>query len=209
MNKSVSQSRVCRVCGVDKPITDFPKNKNLKSGRDNRCKICNTQAVLRWQKQNKDLVNRKNRKWAIDNPEKRYAYAVKYRINNPEKIRQAERDWREKNRDKRRESVRKWQQANPEQRALNERNREAKKRNAGGTITSKEIEQLKIKQGNKCLCCGKTNTKLTLDHVIPISLGGENTIENAQMLCGSCNSRKGARHIDYRISGYNTQKEEA
>jgi 5-methylcytosine-specific restriction endonuclease McrA len=52
--------------------------------------------------------------------------------------------------------------------------------------------------GNICLCCKKKDVKLTLDHVLPLKLGGLNTINNAQPLCLSCNSRKGARHIDYR-----------
>jgi 5-methylcytosine-specific restriction endonuclease McrA len=39
---------------------------------------------------------------------------------------------------------------------------------------------------------------LTRDHVVPLKHGGLNTIENIQPLCGSCNSRKHLKHIDYR-----------
>lgn len=39
---------------------------------------------------------------------------------------------------------------------------------------------------------------LTLDHVLPIAVGGSNTIDNAQPLCAMCNSIKGVQHIDYR-----------
>jgi 5-methylcytosine-specific restriction endonuclease McrA len=40
---------------------------------------------------------------------------------------------------------------------------------------------------------------LTEDHVVPLSLGGSNDIDNIQPLCKSCNSSKRGRHIDYRL----------
>lgn len=49
-----------------------------------------------------------------------------------------------------------------------------------------------------CQLCGKVLTKntVTVDHIIPISNGGTNAIENLQPLCGSCNSRKGTRSME-------------
>ncbi len=52
--------------------------------------------------------------------------------------------------------------------------------------------------GHRCLCCGRDDVKLTIDHVLPIFLGGAHTVENVQPLCGPCNSSKGHKHIDYR-----------
>lgn len=51
--------------------------------------------------------------------------------------------------------------------------------------------------GRRCLCCGSTED-VTLDHVKPLALGGLNSATNIQILCRECNSRKGAKEIDYR-----------
>jgi 5-methylcytosine-specific restriction protein A len=48
------------------------------------------------------------------------------------------------------------------------------------------------RDGYTCLYCG-TDANLTVDHQVPLVLGGTNDLENLQTLCGSCNSRKGRR----------------
>lgn len=42
----------------------------------------------------------------------------------------------------------------------------------------------------RCIFCG-TEEDLQFDHVIPYSRGGANSVENIQILCGSCNRQKG------------------
>lgn len=39
---------------------------------------------------------------------------------------------------------------------------------------------------------------LTIDHVVPVVLGGSSHTANLQPLCGPCNEDKGATHADYR-----------
>jgi len=55
-------------------------------------------------------------------------------------------------------------------------------------------------QGNRCGCCKKEFTvqlKSEIDHIIPVVDGGGFTLENAQLLCRSCNASKGVKTIRY------------
>lgn len=54
--------------------------------------------------------------------------------------------------------------------------------------------------GYRCLCCGQQfSSGLTVDHVVPLALGGSNWISNIQPLCHHCNSKKHTKIIDYRV----------
>ncbi len=68
----------------------------------------------------------------------------------------------------------------------------------GSSFTAKELRQLYAQYNHTCLACGCTDCQLTPDHVKPLALGGSNDIENIQPLCFMCNSKKGAKEIDYR-----------
>lgn len=47
------------------------------------------------------------------------------------------------------------------------------------------------RDGGRCVRCG-TSFDIQYDHVIPVSLGGSSTVENLQILCGTCNRVKGS-----------------
>lgn len=72
--------------------------------------------------------------------------------------------------------------------------RRAKKARAGGTFTTTQIEDLRRKQRGRCAACaGTLGASFHRDHIVPLALGGHNGIDNIQLLCVACNSRKGAK----------------
>lgn len=53
-----------------------------------------------------------------------------------------------------------------------------------------------LRDGYRCQYCGRKESQLTIDHVIPKSRGGEESWNNLITACRSCNIRKGNRTPD-------------
>ena len=205
----------CTKCKKRKPLNEFSKKKHGPGGLNSWCFECNREYNRKYKESNFEKERERKRKWREDNCENERARTQKYREDNIEKIRERKRKWRENNREyvnecarKYRaqnlgrvvESVRKWLKANPEKATEYYHNRRARVEHNGGTFTAREWRELKERHKYTCLRCGKREPEIKLapDHVLPLAKGGANIIENIQPLCRSCNSKKHAKHIDYR-----------
>lgn len=49
------------------------------------------------------------------------------------------------------------------------------------------------RDGYRCQYCGRISTDLTIDHVLPIALGGKHSWENVVACCHECNNKKADR----------------
>lgn len=65
----------------------------------------------------------------------------------------------------------------------------------GSTTQWRRIRQTVINRDGCCQLCG-TEDNLSVDHIVPRSLGGTDNLDNLEVLCSSCNSRKGGRFFD-------------
>ena len=61
-------------------------------------------------------------------------------------------------------------------------------------VTLSEIRNLTLScYGEPCRYCGRKMDvrNMVCDHVYPLSMGGKSVIPNLQMICASCNTKKG------------------
>jgi 5-methylcytosine-specific restriction endonuclease McrA len=65
------------------------------------------------------------------------------------------------------------------------------------TVRLSEWKELLDKHGGRCVRCGSQD-HIQVDHIIPLSKGGTNTLDNIQPLCRRCNSGKKNRTRDFR-----------
>ncbi len=79
---------------------------------------------------------------------------------------------------------------------------------SGHKATIKSI--LKEKFGSRCWGCGQEKNKLQVDHINPVSGGAKNRrkvkMNNASLLCGPCNNKKGNKYTLKGLRDLNTSE---
>jgi 5-methylcytosine-specific restriction endonuclease McrA len=118
------------------------------------------------------------------------------------------RTWRAAHPELERDSSRTWQSTHPERRRATEQRRRARIAGVLTTLTADEWEAILESAGHVCIYCGSQDS-LTMDHVVPISKGGQHVAENIVPACLSCNSSKGPQLISEFLSEENTSRKVA
>lgn len=171
----------CIKCEDIKNIDNFPKTKH--GSYRSTCKECNA---------------KKTREWVSDNKELKKEMDKKYYHENINKVKKYKQDWtkehfsKEENKTKKLKLSQEHRSKNVElYRAYTIKRRELRNKinDANLIDTSKVISAF----CGKCFKCGK-DTKLSIDHHMPLSKGFKLTYSNAVLLCSSCNSSKSNKH---------------
>jgi 5-methylcytosine-specific restriction endonuclease McrA len=164
------------------------------------CSECLKKWCGEYHAKHKDKENQRCREYAKKDPVKNRKRSSEWAKINPEKSREMrKRAYWLKPEFMRKQSSR-WAKDNPDKTKVYGVNRRARLTKAGGSLSGEEWESIKEKYGRRCLCCGKSEAEvgLTIDHVIPLFMGGIGSKENIQPLCKSCNCKKMLKVIDYR-----------
>ena len=164
---------------------------------------------------NKEHIRDLKRKHQQANPTKYDQALCKYRKTHREEINSKARERRKQDLEHYREIGRnsydrhavarrkyslEYYKLHPEKSVAASNRRRALKLASEGSHTEEEWEELKAFYDHRCLRCGKQepDIKLTRDHIIPLTRGGRDSIDNIQPLCVRRNSKKNHQHIDYR-----------
>lgn len=167
-----NNSKTCKDCKSDKPVSEFYKSHSTRDKLGIYCKPCH---LIRSRE-----ASRKYRATS-EGQAKHREEERKRRLNNTERVRALAKITNNR-----------YKANNPEARKISvsksQHKRRAQKQANGIYEVSKDFyAQL---YSSPCVGCG-TSENITADHIVPISRGGTEAESNLQPLCGSCNSSKG------------------
>jgi 5-methylcytosine-specific restriction endonuclease McrA len=129
-----------------------------------------------------------------EKPEERQQIDKRHYAKNSEKIKQHGREYSHTHRKELTTHSREYRHQHPEINNAIKHRRRARELNCEGSYTAQEfIEKCKA-FNQRCAYCGATK-RLTPDHIIPLSRGGTNNIDNILPVCKKCNITKNAKTL--------------
>lgn len=152
----------CNKCLQEKSVGEFHRRRESSDGLQPRCKACACASSNEWNKANRDLTR---------------VYDMRRHAKHRVKRIAAYRAWLERNPDKKKQYE-----------TVHNQRRRAQVLGNGGNHTGEQLEELFASYAGKCVYC--TSDATEVDHIVPISKGGTNDIENLVPACAPCNRRK-------------------
>jgi 5-methylcytosine-specific restriction endonuclease McrA len=201
---NILTSKPCSKCEQIKPLKEFYKDRGKYRSECNCCTrhrisqklnenrdAINLQRRTRRQsnpvpvrtrerlwrsKQDKDILRNRLQSWYDKNPSYKSTYNQQYYQEHKTQFRIAGERWRLAHLDTHQNRGRRYHAR--------------KKRVAISDLTTKQWQMIKESYGFRCVYCGNKPVRLTQDHVVPISKGGNHTASNVVPACRPCNSKK-------------------
>jgi 5-methylcytosine-specific restriction endonuclease McrA len=192
----MEESKTCTQCGQIKNLSGFYKLSADSNKVRSKCKPCVNDQSKHYRENNLEKTRELTRLWKESNPISVALNRQLWKLQNPEKVAISNKSYYERNREQFSEIAKAWRANNPEKVAGFRAAHRARK-NAAITyvISAKDLWHLKH---DSCLYCG--NPAKHLDHIIPLSRGGNHSIGNLAPACVRCNTSKNNKTImEWRI----------
>jgi len=173
----------CTKCDIEKLLAEFHLQPANKDGHDSRCKACHAAY---------------NRQYYQEHREEYQEHMQQYNREHREERAVHDRQYHEKHREERQEYMRQYYQEHPEVYRAAFRQYRARKLNAEGEYTAEEFIALCEYMDWRCTYCGceLTAETVTADHMIPLSRGGSDYIDNITPACKLCNVSKRNKTVE-------------
>ena len=175
-------TRICSVCGIEKPLTEYYKCGN--GGYRTYCKLCANKKARDYHKAHREEIVDKKREYNRENKSRIDAYNKQYYNEHSDEIKTKVRDWEKEHVDTKREHG-----------VFYFHTSRSKREGVKSDFTRGDWKQCKeyfsVDGKVHCAYCGKEMKKATMEHVIPFEHGGEYTKSNIIPVCVSCNASKG------------------
>ena len=171
--------KICSKCGLEKDSTEYFKQKQNKDGLSGFCKKCHNKTI------NKDKRSRYEKEyWSRpENKNRRRQIVKKSALKNKEHHKEVRKEYLKT--DSGLNAQRKSDQVN---------------RCKGKGVYIEHVDPLELynEQNGICYMCFESfDFKcMEMDHMIPISKGGQHKKSNVKMCCPTCNKKKGTKLIN-------------
>jgi 5-methylcytosine-specific restriction endonuclease McrA len=210
--------KACSACDIVKPLDDYSPDRRSRDGRQACCRECSNARQKRWTQENPEKRRKHNRDGYRRRKSKvaAYARANRQRINQKTRERRATLDdearerhlarhrrlsaeYRSRNPELCGERNVEWRKANPDK-AANIRHTRRARQHGNGSPEKFTRAEIGDRDGWMCgICEGPVDKTLrwpdqqcqSLDHIIPLALGGEHTRTNSRIAHWLCNVRRG------------------
>lgn len=174
--KIIDGKKRCGHCRQMLPVSMFRQDKTTATGLFSFCRSCASEYAKTHCKDNPYIYKRSQLKYILSG-----------------KAKENQRKWRKEHPGLASSYTKKWQAANKDKQRELERKRRARKVSATGSHTVEDINNIIVRQGNRCSVCRVKLVKRHIDHIIPLALGGSDDKCNIQILCPKCNMSKGKK----------------
>mgnify|MGYP003402340636 CR=1 FL=1 len=156
------------------------------------CAICDQKKYGSHASYCSTCYNSYKREWYLNNRDKEIKRCSDYNKKNPHVAARSMMNCRKNRPEFYREYKKQYLKNNPTRDQLYSKNKRAMKRCLlpCSPIKHKDWIALLGKFNSRCFYCRKKFRKLEMDHVIPLSRGGEHSIRNVVPACRLCNQRK-------------------
>lgn len=202
-------TRVCRACLKAKSPSDFWKKKTGRDGLMARCKICeqiaHRQSVAKhlsarrsyaaaWRAAHREEARQTSAAWRMEDDERYRESRKRWVAANRSVVRDQHKRFYANHRDEINAKHRAYYYEHPESYALRRAQRRQREVSGGAMPSTSQLKGQLARQKGRCYWCRTLFVRTPhLDHVVPLSRGGSNVIDNLVYACAMCNLSRRAR----------------